>query len=61
VVATLDLTMVHGLEDAYDEIRIAGDPPAVLRFEGGLPGDRATVGAVLAAIRWVESAPPGLG
>ncbi len=59
--ATLDLTMVHGLDDPYDEIRIAGDPPVVVRFEGGLAGDRATVGAVLAGIRWAEHAPPGLG
>jgi 4-hydroxy-tetrahydrodipicolinate reductase len=58
--ARLDLRMEYGLATPFDEIRIAGDPPLHLRFEGGVPGDRATVGAALSGIRWVVNAPPGL-
>ncbi len=60
VFARLDLRMEYGLAKPFDEIRIAGDPPLHLRFEGGVPGDRATVGAALSGIRWVVHAPPGL-
>ena len=58
--ATLDLQMQYGLELPYDEIHVDGDPPLKLRFDGGISGDRATVGAALSAVRWVSSAPPGL-
>jgi 4-hydroxy-tetrahydrodipicolinate reductase len=58
-VASFDLKMAFGLPDPHDEIRIEGDPPIRLRCEGGIAGDRATVGAVLSAIRSVPEAPPG--
>ena len=58
-VAAYDLKMAWGLEDPYDEIRIVGDPPFTTRFEGGVPGDRATIGAVLSSIRYAGSAEPG--
>lgn len=58
--AALDLRMQYGLDEPYDEIRVDGDPPLHLRFDGGIPGDRATVGAALSAVRWITSAPPGL-
>jgi 4-hydroxy-tetrahydrodipicolinate reductase len=61
VIATLDLTMAFGLREPFDEIRIDGDPPVLLRFEGGVNGDRATVGSVLSAVRRVRSLPPGFG
>jgi 4-hydroxy-tetrahydrodipicolinate reductase len=61
VVASFDLRMEYGLEDPHDEIRIEGDPAFRVRIEGGVPGDRATVGAVLSAIRYVPDAAPGLG
>ncbi|MGQ0721999.1 MAG: dihydrodipicolinate reductase, partial [Candidatus Eiseniibacteriota bacterium] len=61
VVASLDLRMEYGLADPHDEIRIDGDPSFRVRVEGGVPGDRATVGAVLSAIRYVPEASPGLG
>jgi 4-hydroxy-tetrahydrodipicolinate reductase len=60
VFASLHLKMQYGLDQPYDEIRVDGDPPLRLRFEGGISGDRATVGAALSAARWVASAPPGL-
>jgi 4-hydroxy-tetrahydrodipicolinate reductase len=61
IVASLDLRMEYGLADAHDEIRIDGDPPFRVRIDGGIHGDRATVGAVLSAIRYVPEASPGLG
>lgn len=60
-VAEFDLKMAFGLEDPHDEIHFDGDPPIRMRIEGGVPGDRATVGAVLSTLRYAEDAPPGLG
>jgi 4-hydroxy-tetrahydrodipicolinate reductase len=59
-VCSFVLKMAYGLPDAHDSIRIDGDPPVKLRFEGGLSGDRATVGCVLSAIRTIADAPPGI-
>jgi 4-hydroxy-tetrahydrodipicolinate reductase len=61
VVVSFDLKMAFGLEDPHDLIRFDGDPPIRMRIEGGVPGDRATVGAVLSTLRFAEDAPPGLG
>jgi len=36
---------------SVDEIEIDGDPPIRCRFEGGIQGDRATVGLLLSAAR----------
>ncbi len=60
-VASLDLKMEWGLADPSDEIVIAGDPPLRLRFEGGIHGDRATVGTVLSTIRFADAAGAGFG
>jgi 4-hydroxy-tetrahydrodipicolinate reductase len=60
VVATFDLKMAYGLENPHDEIRITGDPGLHVRIDGGVPGDRATVGAVLSSIRGAIGSPPGL-
>lgn len=59
-VAVYDLKMEFGLEEPFDEIVIDGDPPFRLRIEGGVPGDRATVGMVLSSIRATRDARPGL-
>ena len=59
-VASFDLRMAFGLADPHDEITLDGDPPIHVRIDGGISGDRATVGAVLSGIRYVAEAEPGL-
>jgi len=56
----LHLTMRLDTSEPFDEIRIAGEPPIVLRFDGGVAGDQATVATVMNAARYVVAAPPGL-
>jgi hypothetical protein len=56
----LHLTMRLDADEPFDEVRIAGEPPIVLRFEGGVAGDQATVATVMNAARYVVAAPPGL-
>jgi 2,4-diaminopentanoate dehydrogenase len=56
----LHLTMRLDAREPFDEVRIAGEPPIVLRFEGGVAGDQATVATVMNAARYVVAAPPGL-
>ncbi|HET9886486.1 MAG TPA: dihydrodipicolinate reductase [bacterium] len=60
-VAVYDLKMARDLKNPHDEIRIDGDPPVHVRIEGGIHGDRATVGMVLSTIRAIREARPGLG
>lgn len=47
---TLALRMQMGAASS-DEIEIDGDPPIRCRFEGGIQGDRATVGLLLSAAK----------
>lgn len=49
-IVTLHLRMAID-EPSVDEIEIAGDPPLRCRFEGGIQGDRATVGMLLSTAR----------
>lgn len=56
----LHLTMRLDAHEPYDEVRIAGEPPIVLRFDGGVAGDQATVATVMNAARYVVAAPSGL-
>jgi hypothetical protein len=56
----LHLTMRLDASEPFDEVRIAGEPPIVLRFDGGVAGDQATVATVMNAARYVVAAPPGL-
>jgi len=56
----LHLTMRLDAHEPHDVIRIAGEPPIVLRFEGGVAGDQATVATVMNAARYVVAAPAGL-
>lgn len=56
----LYLTMRLDAAEPVDEIRIAGEPPIVLRFDGGVAGDQATVATVMNAARYVVAAQPGL-
>jgi 4-hydroxy-tetrahydrodipicolinate reductase len=56
----LELEMSLGLPSPADEVEIDGDPPARLRIDGGLMGDRATLGTVINALRIVRDAAPGV-
>jgi len=56
----LDVVMALGVRDPHDAATIDADPPVRLRLEGGLPGDTATIGALLNAIPRVLRAAPGL-
>jgi len=56
----LDLKMYVGAEGSEDRIEIDGTPPLVVRAEGGIFGDTATVAALVNAIPLVLAAPPGL-
>lgn len=56
----LDVVMALGVVDSHDAATIDADPPVRLRLEGGLPGDTATISALLNAIPRVMAASPGL-
>ncbi len=56
----LDLEMSWGAPDPMDSVTIDGDPGLALRIPGGLPGDEATIAAVVNAIPQVMEAEPGL-
>lgn len=50
----LRLRMEMSPPEEYDEIRVDGDPPIQLRVQGGVHGDRATVGRLLNAVRYAR-------
>src|SRR5439155_16148272 len=54
------LQMSVGAPDPHDRVVLAGDPPLDARIAGGTHGDRATVGALLDALRRLPRAPRGL-
>ncbi len=60
LLAELDLRMYVGAERSYDRVCIEGDPPIDVTVEGGIPGDGATVAALLNAVPLVVHATPGL-
>ena len=59
-VIDLELQMYVGAPDPVDSIEIDGDPPLAFTVVGGVPGDLATVAAVVNAIPRVLEAQPGL-
>lgn len=59
-VLSLDLQMYVGAREPFDQVTVAGTPPVKLRFDGGVPGDQATVGILLSMAPLVAAAPPGL-
>jgi hypothetical protein len=59
-VIDLELHMYIGAPDPVDSIEIDGDPPLTFTVAGGVPGDLATVAAVVNAIPRVLEAQPGL-
>ncbi len=54
------LRMRLGEPEEYDEVRIDGLPPLVVRIEGGIHGDKATAGCTANIIAPTLKAPPGL-
>ncbi|MBI6545151.1 MAG: dihydrodipicolinate reductase [Cyanobacteria bacterium NC_groundwater_1444_Ag_S-0.65um_54_12] len=56
----LDLTMALGDVDDLDEVLLNGRPDLRLMVPGGLPGDLATVAALLNTIPRMPGAKPGL-
>ena len=57
---SFSLTMRLDCEEPFDEIRIDGRPPVVVRFPIGLQGDLATLASAVNACSFVATAPPGL-
>ncbi len=56
----LDLQMFAGAKKPYDRIVIEGAPAFEIQIKGGVAGDEATVGMLLALARGVLSLKPGL-
>ena len=59
-VVELDLTMALGGVDDVDKVHLEGTPSLDLVVTGGLPGDLATVAALLNAVPAIVQAAPGL-
>jgi len=59
---TLELVFVAhtGVDPSEDRLEIDGEPPSRLVLRPGLPGEEATIGAVLGAVRVLDRAPRGL-
>lgn len=57
---SLDLKMYVGADASYDVVRVDGEPPINLRFEGGIFGDTATVGMLVNTAPLAAQAAPGL-
>ena len=57
---TLDLKMYLDAERPHDAVQIEGDPPLDLLIQGGVPGDQATVAALVNTAPRLLQAPPGL-
>lgn len=56
----LELQMMVGAEEQWDQIMIEGDPSIHLKIEGGIFGDTATIARMVNAIPIVLKAEPGL-
>ncbi|MFB6272084.1 MAG: dihydrodipicolinate reductase [Salinibacter sp.] len=57
---TLDLKMYVGADESYDAVKVEGEPPIDLRFQGGIFGDTATVGMLVNTVPLAARARPGL-
>ncbi len=55
----LDLTMALAAE-TFDEVRVDGDPPLVVRTTTGFPGDSSTVGILVNCARLAPEMMPGV-
>jgi len=59
-VIRLEMLMALGAKEPHDEAIIEGTPPLRVRFEGGVPGDAATIATLVNTIPRALAAPPGL-
>ena len=60
LIVELDLSMYVGAPDPRDEVYLHGTPDVNVRFEGGIPGDSATVAVLVNNLQQVVDAAPGL-
>ncbi len=56
----LDLTMAVGVPDPVDKVKLEGPVALMLKIPGAIPGDSATVAAVLNNLPHLPTARPGL-
>lgn len=56
----LDLSMVVGLPDPFDKVRIEGPVSLMMKIPGSIPGDSATVASVINQIPNLPRVRPGL-
>lgn len=56
----LDLKMYVGAPHPHDRVRLSGDPPIDVLFEGGVAGDEATVANLVQAVPRLLSLAPGI-
>lgn len=56
----LDLQMAVGIKKAVDSVTIKGTPPIKMLFEGGVPGDDATVALLVDMVPVMKELRPGL-
>ncbi len=56
----LELRMYLDAPAPHDHVKIAGDPPLDFFIEGGVPGDQATVAALVNIAPILLGSPPGL-
>jgi 4-hydroxy-tetrahydrodipicolinate reductase len=59
-VITLHMEAYLGAPEAYDAVRVTGDPPLSMKLAGGVHGDVATASIVVNSIPKVLQAQPGL-
>jgi 4-hydroxy-tetrahydrodipicolinate reductase len=56
----LDLTMAVGADDPQDRVEISGPTPLIATIADSIPGDSATVAALVNCARLLPTLPPGL-
>jgi 4-hydroxy-tetrahydrodipicolinate reductase len=59
-VITLHMEAYLGAPEAYDAVRVTGDPPLSMKLAGGVHGDVATASIVVNSVPKVLQAQPGL-
>lgn len=57
---TLDLKMYLDAPDPHDLVRVEGNPPLEVNFNGGVAGDQATIAALINVVPRLLQATPGV-